>query len=300
MTGTPKQLHKNGLRACTHHHTHRSTRQGGTGATRQGSLKLLRLQHHQLWPSQAAPGGPDAARAATPRLLRRLPPTDTYNLCRSSAYLHGVEQPDNKKIATLLLLRSLLCSLARIYKHHDIPSDADQGIYQHKVLTGITMIQVLVGKERDQQTHPTKDVWASWDHRHRTIFEMGKSSCDGEVFRIVNPREKFTLQSRCNVELLDAYIREIQQPMCAEVPTLTRVIAGLHKIADSLGILEPGHVDFQGLAEDCNRQLYLLDHYHLRGVDIEKVSPQVRSYVQIKKTVPHCPALELLVTLEEV
>ena len=69
----------------------------------------------------------------------------------------------------------------------------------------------------------------------------------------------------------------VQHLMWAKVSPLTTVITGLHKVADSLGILEPGHIDFQVLAEDCNRQLYLLDHLHLRGVDIQNESPQVRS-----------------------
>ena len=230
-----------------------------------------------------------------------LPPTDTYNLCLSSAYFHGVQQSDDKKIATILLRKSLLSSLARVYKHHDIALDADLCIDRpHRVLTGNTMIQVLMGKVWDQQDHPKKDVRASWDHRHMTMITMGKSSWDGEVFCIVDPRRTFTLQSTCNVELLDAYIRGTQHLMWADVPTLTRVIAGLHKVADCLDIPDLGHMDFQDLAGDCNRQLYLLDHYNLEGVDIQNMPPQVRSYVQRKQTVPHCPALEQLVALEEV
>ena len=91
-----------------------------------------------------------------------LPPTDTYHLCLSSVYFYGVQQSNDKKIATILLRRSLLSSLAQIYKHHNITSHAVLGIHQpHKVLTGNTMIQVLMGKVWDQQHHPKEDVWAS-------------------------------------------------------------------------------------------------------------------------------------------
>ena len=233
-----------------------------------------------IWRVFFDPSGPIAA---------CLPPTDTYNFCLSSAYFHGVQQSQDKKIATILLRRSLLSSLTQIYKHHNI---AELGIYQYKVLTGngtvltgSTMIQVLMGKVWDQQDHPNDDVWASWDRRHRAMVTVGKSSWDGEIFRIADPDRTFTLQSTCNIQLLGAYVGEIQHPIWAHVTTLTRVIAGMHKVADSLGILKPSHMDFRDLAEDCNRQLYLLDHYHLRRVDIRYVSPQLRSYVQSKKTV---------------
>ena len=89
-----------------------------------------------------------------------LPPTDTYHLCLSSAYFHGVQQPDDKKIATILLRRSLFSSLTQIYRHHNIASDAGLGIYRHKVLTGNTMIKVLMGKVWDQQDLPKEDAWA--------------------------------------------------------------------------------------------------------------------------------------------
>ena len=109
-----------------------------------------------------------------------LPPTDAYHYCLSSAYLHGVQQSDDKKIATVLLRKSLLSPLARGYKHHDVASDADLGIDRpHRVLTGNTMIQVLMGKVWDQQGHPKEVIWASCDPRHRSVITMGKSSWDG-------------------------------------------------------------------------------------------------------------------------
>ena len=147
-----------------------------------------------------------------------LPPEDTYHLCLSSAYFDGVQQSDDKKIATILLRRSLLSSLAQMYKHHDIASDADLGIDRpHMVLTGNTMIQVMMGKVWDQQDHPKEDVWASCGRRHRTMITMGKSSWDGEVFRIVDPHRTFTLQSTCKIELLDAYVGELQRSMWADI-----------------------------------------------------------------------------------
>ena len=63
---------------------------------------------------------------------------------------------------------------------------------------------------------------------HGTMITMGKASWDGKVFCIADPHRTFTLQSTCKVELLDAYIGEIQHLMWADVSTLTRVIAGLH------------------------------------------------------------------------
>ena len=229
-----------------------------------------------------------------------LPPTDTYHLCLSSAYFHGGQQSDDKEIATVFLRKTLLSSLARVYKHDDIASDANLGIDRpHMVLTGNTMIQVLMGKVWDQQDHPKEDVWASCDRRHRTMIIMAKSSWDGEFFHVADPHRTINLQSTCNIELLDAHIGEIQHLMWADVSTPTRVIAGLHKVADILHILNLGYVDFEDLGKDCNRQWYLLDHYNLKGVDIQKVSQQVRSYIQSKPTVLHCRVLEQFVNLED-
>ena len=124
------------------------------------------------------------------------------------------------------------------------------------------------------------------------MITIGKSSEDAEVFPVVDPHRTFNLQSTCNIELLDAYVGEMQHLMWDDVSTPTRVIAGLNKVADILGILNPSYVDFEDLAEDCNRQLYQLDHYNLKGVDIQNMSQQVGSYIQSKPTVLHCRAVE--------
>ena len=104
-------------------------------------------------------------------------------------------------------------------------------------------------------TIPRGDGWASCDRRQRTMITMGKSSWDGEGFRIADPRRTFTLQRTCNNELLGSYFGEIEKIQCGTTyalltPPLTRVIAGLHNVADSLGILGPRHTNFRDLAED--------------------------------------------------
>ena len=136
-----------------------------------------------------------------------------------------MQQSDNKKIATILLRKSLLSSLSRVYKHHNIAWDADLGIDRpHRVLMGNTMIQVLICKVWDQQDHSKEDVWASCDRRQKTMITMGKSSWDGEVFGVVDPHGTFNLQSTCNIELLDAYVGEVQHQFWVDVkltPPLT-------------------------------------------------------------------------------
>ena len=52
VTGTPQQLQNNSRGARTPHHTHRSTRQGGPGATRQGPPKSTWLPNHRLSPNK--------------------------------------------------------------------------------------------------------------------------------------------------------------------------------------------------------------------------------------------------------
>ena len=44
--------------------------------------------------------------------------------------------------------------------------------------------------------------------------------------------------------------------------------------------------------------MYLLDHYNLKWVDIQNVSPLVHGYMQDKRTTAHCKALEQLLILE--